>query len=59
MPVLDARALDIDPKGMAFLRSVLRPVPLKIPPAKTPTMARVHFHFRMIRRVKELATDSV
>jgi hypothetical protein len=25
MPVLDAKALDIDPAGMAFLRAVLRP----------------------------------
>jgi hypothetical protein len=25
MPVLDAKALDTDPEGMAFLRSVIRP----------------------------------
>ena len=25
MPVLDAKALETDPEGMAFLRSVLRP----------------------------------
>ncbi len=25
MPVLDAKALDIDPEGMAFLRSVIKP----------------------------------
>ena len=25
MPVLDAKALDIDPAGMAFLRAVVRP----------------------------------
>ncbi|SCY55641.1 hypothetical protein SAMN02927923_01658 [Microvirga guangxiensis] len=25
MPVLDAKALEVDPKGVAFLKSVLRP----------------------------------
>ena len=25
MPFLDAKALDVDPEGMAFLRSVIRP----------------------------------
>jgi len=29
MPVLDAKALETDPEGMAFLRSVLRPTPDK------------------------------
>jgi len=58
MPVLDAKALENDPKGTAFLLSVLRQYPLpKAFPKETTRIGRVHFHFRLIRRPKELLTD--
>jgi len=62
MPVLDAKALDIDPKGMAFLKSVLRQKytprsPLKLVPKGR--VGRVNFHFRLIRRSRELLSDTV
>jgi hypothetical protein len=60
MPVLDAKALEIDPKGMAFLLSVLRPSPSAsspqpkevTPPKSLPHNVRVHFRFS--RRMKLL-----
>ena len=54
MPVLDAKALEIDPQGAAFLQSVLRPLPaLQASPKDAPrigtdpllrdeALARVH-----------------
>lgn len=61
MPVLDAKALDLDPEGAAFLKSVLRQYPLpKAPRTEAPRtkIGRVHFHYRVIRR-KELLTSMV
>ena len=61
MPVLDAKALDLDPEGAAFLKSVLRQYPLpKGPRAEAPRtrIGRVHFHYRVIRRRKELLTST-
>ena len=60
MPVLDAKALDLDPKGAAFLLSVLRQNCLpKSSPKEAPRIGRVHFHYRLVRRSKELLIDSV
>ena len=62
MPVLDAKALELDPEGAAFLKSVLRRYPLpKAAPAQAPRtrIGRVHFHYRVIRRRKEPVTDRV
>ena len=60
MPVLDAKALDDDPEGAAFLKSVLRQYPLSkadlaqarktVPRTR---IGRVHFHYRVTRRPKE------
>jgi hypothetical protein len=45
MPVLDAKALDIDSKGAAFLKSVLRsPSPSEATPKKAPRIGRIRFH---------------
>jgi len=45
MPVLDAKALEIDPKGAAFLKSVLRPLsPSEVPPKKAPRVGRIRFY---------------
>jgi len=56
MPVLDAKALEIDPKGAAFLKSVLRPSSiLRVTPKETPKTYRVRFH--MMQRSKELLPD--
>lgn len=60
MPVLDAKALETDPKGAAFLLSVLRPDPVALklqpnevaPPRCLPQ--KVRMHFRATRRVKSL-----
>jgi hypothetical protein len=65
MPVLDAKALEIDPKGMAFLTSVLRqgsaPVALQpnevAPPKSLPYHVRMHF--RVSRRMKPLMHNLV
>jgi hypothetical protein len=60
MPVLDAKALEIDSKGMAFLLSVLRPHPAASKPqpnevAPPPSLPHnVRLHFRAIRRVKQV-----
>ena len=39
MPFLDAKALEIDPEGMAFLRSVIRPT-FEQEEAASPRIAR-------------------
>lgn len=69
MPVLDAKALDDDSKGMAFLLKVLRqnyvtdvsPKPPEDPTSSSQTTSekpgRVHFHFRFVRRAKHLRPD--
>ena len=65
MPVLDAKALEIDPKGAAFLLSVLRPSPVtpKLQPKEvTPPKSlpqHVRMHFRLTRRLKPLLTHMV
>lgn len=59
MPVLDAKALEMDPKGLAFLLSVLRPNPAApkpqsnevVPPKSVPRNVRLHF--RVSRRIKQ------
>ena len=60
MPVLDSTALDLDPEGAAFLKSVLRQYPLlaaKPAEAARTRIGRVHFHYRLIRRPKDLLVD--
>lgn len=59
MPVLDAKALEIDSKGAAFLLSVLRPASLT-PPVQpkevTPPKGlsqNVRVHLRFARRLKQ------
>jgi hypothetical protein len=45
MPVLDAKALEIDPKGMTFLKSILRPLaPSDLPPKDTPRKGRIRLY---------------
>jgi hypothetical protein len=59
MPMLDAKALEIDPEGMAFLTSVLRQssAAASIAPkevARPKTLPRnVRVHFRFMRRSKQ------
>jgi hypothetical protein len=57
MPVLDAKALETDPKGMAFLKSVLRQSPTgsKPPPKESSRMGRIRFH--IFKRSRELLTN--
>jgi hypothetical protein len=51
MPVLDARALDMDPEGVAFLLSVLRQTSApKILPKTIPGVGRIRF--RIISRLR-------
>jgi hypothetical protein len=51
MPVLDAKALEIDPKGMNFLKSILRPLASsEVTPKDHPRVSRIRFH--MPRRVR-------
>lgn len=64
MPMLDAKALEIDPKGMAFLLSVLRQNPVvTIQPKGLAPRRRlpqnVRMHFRLTRRSKELLSNPV
>ncbi len=53
MPVLDAKALETDPKGMAFLLSVLRQKSTPEAPAKRRSRAG-RLHFRIVRRLRVL-----
>lgn len=54
MPVLDAKALEIDPKGAAFLKSVLRPIPKpQAPPKETSRIVKIRFY--ALKRSSELA----
>ena len=62
MPVLDAKALEVDPQGMTFLKRVLRPLPSSL--ATQPRevvrpkgqLKNVRIHFRLTRRSKQLLT---
>jgi hypothetical protein len=57
MPVLDAKALEIDPKGLAFLKSVLRPLPAsQASPNDTPRISRLRFY--ALRRSREFTTGT-
>ena len=52
MPVLDAKALEIDPKGMIFLKSILRPLASsEVTPKDKLRIGRVRLH--MPRRTRE------
>lgn len=56
MPVLDAKALELDPQGTAFLLSVLRQTPSpKAPPEEASRLRQIRA--RVIRRPKELLPD--
>lgn len=65
MPVLDAKALEIDPKGMAFLASILHPRPVaamrepnEVPPPRS-LPHNVRLYFRGTRRTKQFLTPLV
>ncbi len=65
MPVLDAKALETDPQGMAFLRSVLRQKPLAPQIASKEVSPRkelpqpLRTRLRLARRAKDLITHQV
>lgn len=53
MPVLDAKALEIDPTGAAFLKSVLRPMPVpQEPPKEASRIVKIRFY--ALKRSREL-----
>ena len=55
MPVLDAKALEIDPKGMIFLKSILRPLASsEVTPKDKSRIGRIRLH--MPRRTREAAS---
>ncbi|MGO4524561.1 hypothetical protein AB4097_06805 [Microvirga sp. 2MCAF35] len=57
MPVLDAKALEIDPKGAAFLKSVLHPMPVpQAPPKEASRIVKIRFY--ALKRSRELATGT-
>ncbi|WP_262028743.1 hypothetical protein [Microvirga sp. Mcv34] len=57
MPVLDAKALEIDPKGAAFLKSVLRSLPTpQTPPKETSRIVKIRFY--ALKRSRELAAGT-
>jgi hypothetical protein len=57
MPVLDAKALEIDPKGAAFLKSVLRPMPVpQTPPKETSRIVKIRFY--ALKRSREFVTGT-
>ena len=57
MPVLDAKALEIDPQGAAFLKSVLRPMPVpQAPPKETSKIVKIRFY--AMRRSREFTTGT-
>jgi hypothetical protein len=52
MPVLDAKALEIDPKGVSFLKSILRPLASsEVTPKANPRINRIRLHIP--RRTRE------
>jgi hypothetical protein len=59
MPVLDAKALEIDPKGMIFLKSILRPIASSgvTPKDSKPRIGRIRLHIP--RRAREAVTGTV
>jgi hypothetical protein len=58
MPVLDAKALEIDPKGMIFLKSILRPLASsEVTPKDKPRIGRIRLH--MPRRAREALAGTV
>jgi len=58
MPVLDAKALEVDSKGMAFLKSVLRPrCSSEVIPKKMPRIGKIRFH--MMKRSRDLIASTV
>ena len=55
MPVLDAKALEIDPKGAAFLKSVLRPLPSSdASPNEASRVGKIRFY--ALKRSREFTT---
>jgi hypothetical protein len=57
MPVLDAKALEIDPKGMIFLKSILRPLASsEVTPKDNSRIGRIRLH--MPRRTREGVTGA-
>ena len=57
MPVLDAKALEIDPKGATFLKSILRPLASsEVTPKDNSRIARIRLH--LPRRVREAVTGT-
>jgi hypothetical protein len=59
MPVLDAKALETDPEGMAFLRAVIRPKSEKGEPASLMTEAKAKRRVRAPRCPGEAQRGSV
>jgi hypothetical protein len=63
MPVLDAKALETDPTGMAFLRSVLRQTPSTPRIASEEVLSRkelpasLKMRLRLGRRAKDLISN--
>ncbi len=57
MPVLDAKALEIDPQGAAFLKSVLRPFPTTSGLAQGHSANR-QIRFYAMRRSREFTTGT-
>jgi hypothetical protein len=52
MPVLNAKALEIDPKGMSFLKSILRPLASsEVTPKDNARIGRVRLYIP--RRTRE------
>jgi len=57
MPVLDAKALEIDPKGATFLKSILRPLASsEVTPKDNSRIVRIRLH--LPRRVREAVTGT-
>jgi hypothetical protein len=57
MPVLDAKALEIDPKGISFLKSILRPLASsEVTPKDNSCIGRIRFY--MPRRTREGVTGT-
>ena len=63
MPVLDAKALDIDPQGLAFLRGVLRQKPSQIASEEVSLRKdlppSLRMRVRLARRARDLISHQV
>jgi hypothetical protein len=58
MPVLDAKALEIDSKGMAFLKSVLCPRhSSEVSPKNMTRIGKIRFH--MMKRSRDLVASTI